>query len=116
MFDSYSWTQIISCTLGWSVISALPMWYTIYSSRKKCIPDPVRDAKFLPFIRHDSKKWSYCSALFKNLFFLPRACIAWGAVIVSAFVVLLLDCGTDIKKPMISWRKATFLSVAKRAA
>lgn len=54
--DDWTWTQTLIYTTIFGIVNATPMWLTIRNN-KHTKPNPVRDAKFAPWVRNDFNAW-----------------------------------------------------------
>ena len=107
IFVDWSWTAL----LIWSIINALPMWWTIYKSTH-IAPNKERDAKYTPWVRHDHSKWSYLLALPLNMLLIPRVILIWPVLYTIYILAKVMNIGWDKSKRWTGWRKEFYRIVA----
>jgi hypothetical protein len=62
--------------------------------------DEENKKRFSAFRRLDLEKFSYISAVFANILFLPRFAICWIAVFVFTTFIMIVSIGTSYDKPI----------------
>ena len=97
--DSDCQLKFASIVPVWIILNCLPMWITIYRTRKHR-PDPVRDEPFRPFTRVDYDKWSYIMTIFTHFFFIPRNLLCWASAIGCMLICAVITIGHPRSKKL----------------